>query len=90
MLALWAGRRTPVGDIAATLEARRPIHLVAASVSIASNDPARLGRQAEALATAARAAGADLVLGGRGAWPDRPSHGVRLQDFASFHQHLSK
>jgi MerR family transcriptional regulator, light-induced transcriptional regulator len=83
--AVWAGRRTPIAELAPAL-ARTGARLVAVSASAASSDGAELRRQAGALGRICRAAGASLVLGGRGAWPDRPRTGSCFRDLEPFHR----
>ncbi len=85
---LWLGRRTPPGEIVELVHTRRP-RMVALSASAASRDAALLGAIAEQIGAACRAGGAALVLGGAGAWPERPRHGVRLRSFGEFHAHLT-
>jgi len=82
---LWAGRRTPAAELAAAA-ARGGVRLLAVSASAASSDAVGLRRQAELLGRACRVAGAALVLGGGGAWPERPRHGVRLQGLEPLHR----
>ncbi len=82
---IWAGRRTPLAELGPALSRSRA-QLLAVSASEASSDAAGLRAQAQALGRAARAAGAGLVLGGSGAWPDRPRTGARFTDFEAFHR----
>lgn len=81
----WAGRRTPIAELRPALE--RGVRLLAVSASSASTDEVDLRRQAEALGRACRAAGAELALGGAGAWPERPRTGVRFRALGPFHRH---
>ncbi len=74
---LWAGRRTPTAELVAAV-GEGGADLLAVSASPASTDPAGLRRQADALGLACREAGIPLVLGGAGAWPEPPGHGIRL------------
>lgn len=53
--------------------------VVGLSASAYSSDPDHLARQQEQLIPACRQAGAQLVLGGRGAWPDRHDHALRVR-----------
>jgi len=85
----WGGRRTPIDEVRAFSKGRQ-LDLLAVSASVVSSDAAFLSRQAEALAAVCRPAGIDLVLGGRGAWPDPPPWGVRLHDFASLASFLAR
>jgi excisionase family DNA binding protein len=84
-VSIWAGRRTPLAELGPALSRSRA-RLLAVSASQASGDAAALRTQAEALGRVARAAGAALVLGGSGAWPDRPRTGTRFTDFEAFHR----
>ena len=82
---LWLGRRTPAEELAGAL---RPggIGLLAVSASSASTDAVGLRRQADQLGRACRAAGVALVLGGGGAWPERPRYGARLRALEALHR----
>jgi excisionase family DNA binding protein len=82
---LWSGRLTPIAEVVGFVEAGRA-RLVALSASSFSRDAGALGRQAGLVAAACLAAGARLVLGGQGAWPEAPAHAVRLHDFGPFHR----
>jgi excisionase family DNA binding protein len=84
---LWSGRRTPVAELAAAVR-RGQVRLLAVSASSASGDAVGLRRQAELLGRACRVAGVPLVLGGSGAWPERPRHGTRLRRLEPLH-HLA-
>jgi hypothetical protein len=81
---LWAGRRTPLGDLERLLRDGE-VGLVAVSASAASADAAGLRRQADALGRCCRAQGTALVLGGSGAWPERPRHGVLVRSLDALH-----
>jgi excisionase family DNA binding protein len=76
----WIGRRAPI-DQAVAYIAEGHARLVAVSASPFSIDDASLAAQAARLGAACRARGAELVLGGAGAWPERPPHGVRARSF---------
>jgi len=83
----WAGRQTPLAEIERLL-GQGEVEMLALSASEASADAVGLRRQAEALGRRCRVHGVALVLGGQGAWPERPRHGVlvrslgRLNDLA--------
>lgn len=81
----WGGRRTPVEEVRAFAE-RQPLGLIAVSASVVSSDPAQLARQAQVLAQVCRPARVRLFFGGRGAWPDPVSYGVRMQRFEDIAQ----
>ena len=85
----WAGAPTPTSAVVERL-ARGRVSIVALSASVASSDARDLARQARLLATACRKHGADLILGGRGAWPERPSHGLRMTSFAELESYLRR
>ena len=78
-----AGRRTPIAELRPALGGG--MRLLAVSASEASSDAGELRRQAEALGLLSRATGVPLVLGGNGAWPDRPRIGVRFRALEPFH-----
>lgn len=80
---LFAGRATPRTEIAA-LAAAEGVELIAVSASRCAADAKALRSEAEALAKISLRHGAELVLGGRGAWPDRPHQGKRIDGFAHF------
>ena len=62
------------------------VQMVALSASLASQEAVALAAQASEIARACRRAKVELVLGGRGAWPDHPDYGIRLSDFAALHR----
>jgi methanogenic corrinoid protein MtbC1 len=80
---VWAGRRMPIAELRPALA--RGVRMLAVSASEVSSNALALRSQAEALGRLSRAAGVSLVLGGAGAWPDRPRTGVRFTSLASFH-----
>lgn len=84
----WLGRRTPVEEVLRVVRSR-PTAMVALSASAYSADPAPLLALAEAVGGACRDHGVALVLGGAGAWPERPRAGLRLRSFAEFGKHLA-
>ena len=73
----WAGSRTRATDITDRL-ARGGVDLVAISAASSATDRQALLGEANAVGGACQAAGVAHALGGRGAWPDRPSYGVRF------------
>ena len=83
----WAGRRTPLGDLVNAIH-HREVGLVALSASCISCD-VELRELHAVLAPAARLAGVELVLGGEGAWPEKPGYGHRLRSFEELHQLLT-
>lgn len=80
----WTGRRTPIAELRRVLD--RGARMLCVSASAASADAVGLRRQADELGQLARAAGVTLVLGGTGAWPDRPRVGVRFTALEPFHR----
>ncbi|TNF30404.1 MAG: helix-turn-helix domain-containing protein [Deltaproteobacteria bacterium] len=79
---LWSGRRSPVDALDAYIRGGG-VDLVAVSASSYATDTFGLARELEALGDACAAAGAALVVGGTGLWPDPPPRGVaRLHSFA--------
>lgn len=81
---LWAGRQTPAAELRPALA--NGVRLLAVSASQASSNALDLRRQAEALGRLSRAAGVSLVLGGGGAWPERPRTGMRFRALEPFHR----
>ena len=85
---LWLGRRTPPGEILGVLGALE-VGVVALSASAASTDAPRLAALAAEVGAGCRERGADLILGGAGAWPDGPEHGVRLRSISAIPERLA-
>lgn len=79
----WYGARAPAGEIAAAIR-RGEAEAVALSASTVSA-PKSLEQQARCVGDAAREAGALLVVGGRGPWPEPLPYGDRLNGFAELH-----
>jgi excisionase family DNA binding protein len=86
---VWAGRASPVSEILALI-AQRELRMVALSASIGMNNAARLSEQATAVASACKAHGVVLVLGGEGAWPEGSDLGLRPANFREFHETLTQ
>lgn len=84
---VWLGRRTPVQEVIRMVIAGQA-ELVAMSASIVSDDAAVLGQIADTIGSACKAHGVILILGGSGAWPDPPPHGLRVNSFSAFHDFL--
>lgn len=81
----WAGARTPAAELAGAVRGGAA-ELVAVSASAVSSDAVGLRRQAELLARTCKVAGVALVLGGAGAWPERPRHGARVRGLEALHR----
>ena len=82
--ALWAGRRTPMSEVANTLtHNRHEVRLVAVSASAASSDANTLAPQAVYLARICEAARIPLLLGGSGAWPQSLPGATIVRDLRS-------
>jgi excisionase family DNA binding protein len=79
----WIGAPTRTTHVIEHVR-RGDIRMVALSASSRSRDGRALARQADRVGQACRAAGAALVLGGAGRWPDSPSVGVRLHTWEEF------
>jgi len=77
---LWTGRSTPVEELASNLR-QRDVGMLAVSASMFSTDEAHLAEQMTLLEEACDEAGAALVLGGGGAWPDRATEARRVTSF---------
>ncbi len=86
---LWAGRRTPLSELAPAL-GLPGVKMLAVSASQVPADAPALRRQADALTRIARSAGVALVLGGSGPWPDRPRHGIRFTAMDAFYEYALK
>lgn len=84
---LWLGRRTPLAEIVRVVD-NGTVAMVALAASVASRDRRALSRHAGSVGKACARRGVALVLGGSGAWPARPTHGVRLTSFAAFHAYV--
>ncbi len=84
----WLGRRTPGGELVRLVREGRA-QMLALSASAASSDARSLAALAEQTGAACRERGVALVLGGSGAWPEQPRHGVRLRSFSDFHAHVA-
>ncbi len=85
---LWLGRRTPSDEIVRLVLAGRA-QMIALSASAASSDAAALATLTARIGAACQERAATLVLGGSGAWPEEPRHGVRLRSFGDFHAHVT-
>jgi excisionase family DNA binding protein len=85
----WIGRSAPTETIVQAV-GRLDVQLVALSASMFSSFPHVLTEQAALVGAACEAAGVPLWLGGHGAWPEAPRHGVRIRDFASLTDRLEK
>lgn len=83
--ARWVGRRTPTDTLVDLISrSRREVRLVVLSASVVSSDAASLARQSHTVGAACAAAGATLLLGGDGAWPERPRDARRVRSMAEF------
>ncbi len=85
---LWLGRRTPPEEILGVLDSL-DVGVVALSASASSTDAPRLAALAAEVGAGCRAHGADLLLGGDGAWPAQPPYGVRLRSVSAIADHLA-
>jgi len=84
----WAGRATPVEEVVTHVEGGE-VEMVVASASPHSTDAARLAQWTQIVGDACERAAVALVVGGRGAWPERLAHGVRLRDFEQLNAYLA-
>lgn len=85
---LWLGRRTPVSEIVRVLRGGQ-VQLVILGASPLMTDARALHALVAEVGAVCKEAGAGLVLGGSGAWPAQPDHGLRLTSFAGFRDHLA-
>jgi excisionase family DNA binding protein len=86
---VWLGRRTPTAEVI-RLVRTGDAQLVALSASSASGNAKPLRDIADRVGAACRDAGIPLVLGGSGAWPDRPRQGTRLESFGDFNAFVAR
>jgi excisionase family DNA binding protein len=86
---LWLGRRTPVAELVRLVSGGR-VSLVALSASMLLEDERELRAIGDEVGAACKERGVGLLLGGAGAWPARPSFGVRVTSFAALHEYLAK
>jgi excisionase family DNA binding protein len=87
--ALWLGRRTPVAEVVRLVRGGE-VAMVALSASPLLGDDRTLRGIADEVGAVCEERGAGLVLGGSGAWPTQPSHGIRVTSFAAFQDHLTE
>ena len=80
---IWLGSPTPIAALIEAIDRYRPT-MVAVTASSFSCETIELKRQCKIIANACRGCGAEIVLGGEGAWPDRPAQGRRIRTFAEF------
>jgi excisionase family DNA binding protein len=85
---LWLGRRTPVAEVVRLVSGGQ-VSMVALSASALLADERALRAIADEVGAACEERGVGLLLGGAGAWPARPSFGVRVTSFAALHDHLA-
>jgi MerR family transcriptional regulator, light-induced transcriptional regulator len=85
---VWLGRHTPTSELVRLLKVGQA-RLVALSASTSSKGRRELSAAAAEVGAACQAAGATLVLGGSGAWPEAPQYGVRLRSFTEFSRLLA-
>lgn len=78
---LWSGRRSPLRSLEDYVR-QGGVALMALSASSYATDTIGLAQEAETLASACRQAGATLMLGGAGLWPEPPPLGAfRIHGF---------
>lgn len=82
----WGGAHTRTSDLIDRV-AGDGLSLVAISASALMSAAAPLAAQAVAVGDACRAAHVRLALGGSGAWPDPPPHGIRFRSLAVFYDY---
>jgi len=88
----WAGRLSPTNELIPRIESGA-CHMVALSAAESSTDAEKLRKQAFTLASACQANDVQLVLGGRGLWPEPAPHlpeFSRVHDFREFHELLAR
>lgn len=80
---MWLGSPTPNDVLVDAIRQYRP-QMVAVTASDFSRESDALSTQYRNIADAARQCGAQIVLGGTGAWPDKPERGSRIRTFTAF------
>jgi excisionase family DNA binding protein len=80
---LWLGSPTPTTVLVNAIEQYRP-QMVAVSASAYCHDPDEMAEHYRVVAKACRECGAEIMLGGEGAWPDGISAANRVRTFAEF------
>jgi excisionase family DNA binding protein len=80
---IWLGSPTPGAVLIEAIGNYQP-QMVTVTASSFSSDSEDLEAQYRKIADACRQCGAEIVLGGEGSWPDRPTHGHRVRTFAEF------
>ena len=86
----WAGRNTPLTDLARAMAEGEVPTLLAVSASIFSRGAEDLERQCEALEAIAEHHGILLALGGQGPWPESPRYACRFGHFETFVELLAR
>jgi len=77
----WIGRRTPIDQILACIDANSDLGIVAMSASSCGHKESNLLALANRVGMACKESGARLWLGGTGPWPDSTQYGRRLHAF---------
>jgi MerR family transcriptional regulator, light-induced transcriptional regulator len=83
----WAGRRTPT-ELVRNFVRAGEVEMVGLSASVYSTDTVALGELVAALGETCAKAGAHLVLGGAGLWPEAAVNAHRVRSFAEFRDFL--
>ncbi|MFN7943036.1 MAG: helix-turn-helix domain-containing protein [Thermoanaerobaculia bacterium] len=86
--ALWLGRRTPLSELVRLIRSGE-VAMIGLSASLLLGDRQTLRPIADEVGAVCEERGVGLVLGGAGAWPDRPSFGVRVTSFTAFGDYLT-
>ncbi len=87
--AVWLGRHTPLSEVLRLVRGDE-VEMVALAASGARHHAKALARIAAEAREACELHGVDLVLGGAGAWPNRPSYGHRMTSFTAFGDYLAR
>jgi methanogenic corrinoid protein MtbC1 len=80
---VWLGAPTPTSVLVEAIERLSP-SMVCVSASACSSDAKILSRHCRSIARACRHCSSALVLGGEGAWHQKPPYGHRVRSFAEF------
>jgi len=86
---VWVGARAPASELARAVD-RFKVSVVALSAGSWCNRADPLELEVRTLGEICRARNVPLVLGGRGAWPDKPAYGYVVRDYAELNALLER
>lgn len=86
---VWVGAHAPASELARAVD-RFKVSVVALSASSWCNRTDPLETEVRTLGEICRARNVPLVLGGHGAWPDKPAYGHVVRDFGELNAVLER